>query len=177
MKYKLFIIVFVITILTLIFYKLLFTSPSTKETSSQLMKADKVLVEKSKRKMYLINNGKVFRSYTISLGKDPVGDKQKEGDNKTPEGIYVLDWRNNKSSCYKSIHISYPDDQDVSRAKKAKVEPGGNIMIHGLHPSLKALGKFHTAYDWTNGCVAVTNEEMDDIWKSVKYGTIIEIRK
>jgi murein L,D-transpeptidase YafK len=177
MKFKVFTVIFAVLILGFVFYKVLFTSPIANETSVQLIKADKVLVEKAKRKMYLINKGKVFRTYNISLGKDPVGDKQKEGDNKTPEGMYVLDWRNNKSSCYKSIHISYPDKHDELRARKEMVPAGGNIMIHGLHPSLKTLGRLHTSYDWTNGCVAVTNEEMDEIWSSVKYGTIIEIRK
>lgn len=149
-----------------------------KETATiPIPRAAKVLVIKSERKMYLLKAGKVIRTYKIALGANPEGDKEKEGDNRTPEGTYVLDWRNDKSSCYRSIHISYPDKADMAAAKKKNVSPGGNIMIHGLHPSIEWMGKTHNKYDWTWGCIAVTNEEMDEIWKSVKYGTPIEIRK
>lgn len=139
-------------------------------------KVDKVVVIKSERKMHLIQKGKIVRSYTIALGDNPVGHKQQEGDERTPEGNYALDWRNSKSTCYKSIHISYPDKKDIERAQKRGVSPGGNIMIHGLHNSLKKMGRFHHLDDWTDGCIAVTNEEMDEIWEVVKYGTKIEIR-
>lgn len=142
-----------------------------------LLKADKVLVLKSKRQLLLMKDGNIFRTYSVSLGRDPIGHKQMQGDNKTPEGNYVLDWRNNKSSCYRSIHISYPNAADKARAKKNKVSPGGNVMIHGLHPSIEWMGVNHIRYDWTYGCIAVTNEEMDEIWQSVKYGTPIEIRE
>ena len=140
-------------------------------------KADKVIVYKSKRKLELLKNGEVIRTYKIALGDNPIGHKQQEGDERTPEGNYTLDWRNSKSSCYKSLHISYPDANDKARAKKLGVSPGGNIMIHGLHPSMKWLGKFHYYKDWTNGCIAVNNSEIDEIWKMVENGTPIEIRK
>jgi len=140
-------------------------------------KADKVIVHKSKRKMQLLKNGEVIRTYKIALGDNPIGHKQQEGDERTPEGNYILDWRNSKSSCYKSLHISYPNAADKARAKQLGVSPGGNIMIHGLHPSMKWLGKFHHYKDWTNGCIAVNNTEIDEIWKIVNNGTPIEIRK
>lgn len=151
-----------------------------KETSRQRwvpVQVDKVLVLKSKRKMHLVRKGKIVRTYAIALGKDPAGHKVKEGDNKTPEGNYILDWRNSRSSCYRSIHISYPDKQDRATALKLHVSPGGDIMIHGLHPSIRWMGSNHTQIDWTNGCIAVTNKEMDEIWECVKNGTPIEIRK
>jgi len=138
---------------------------------------DKVLVLKSKREMYLLSNGTKIKTYKIALGDNPVGHKVQEGDERTPEGNYVLDWRNNKSSCYRSIHISYPNAVDVQNAKKLKVSPGGSIMIHGLHPSIKWMGNFRTKQDWTDGCIAVSNDEMDEIWGLIKYGTPIEIRK
>jgi murein L,D-transpeptidase YafK len=139
-------------------------------------KVDKVLVDKSKREMYLIRNGRIIKTYSIALGDHPMGDKTMQGDEKTPEGIYLLDWRNSKSTCYKSIHISYPNAADIKTAERLGVSPGGDIMIHGLHPANQYLGKWHTGTDWTDGCIAVTNQEMDEIWNCVKYGTPIEIR-
>jgi len=144
---------------------------------TEIPRADKVLVLKSERKLHLLRKGKVIKTYTISLGDDPIGHKQREGDERTPEGNYILDWRNSKSSCYKSIHISYPNEEDKKRAKKMKVSPGGDIMIHGLHPGIEWMGQLHCKKDWTDGCIAVTNEEMDEIWKSVKNGISIEIKK
>ncbi|MDJ1484569.1 L,D-transpeptidase family protein [Cytophagaceae bacterium YF14B1] len=139
-------------------------------------KADRVLVFKSKRKMQLLKDNKVLRTYSIALGASPDGHKSQEGDEKTPEGRYTLDWRNAKSSCYKSLHVSYPNEKDRKSADEKGVSPGGMIMIHGLHPSIKWAGGFHTLYDWTNGCIGVTNAEMDEIWKTVPDGTIIEIK-
>ncbi|MGZ5243648.1 MAG: L,D-transpeptidase family protein [Bacteroidia bacterium] len=140
-------------------------------------KADEVIVYKSKRKMDLLSNGEVIRTYNIALGDNPIGHKQQEGDERTPEGNYTLDWRNSKSICYKSLHISYPNKEDKAHAEKSGVSPGGNIMIHGLHPSIKLLGKIHYMKDWTDGCIAVNNTEMDEIWTMVANGTPIEIRK
>ena len=126
--------------------------------------------------MYLLQNHNIIKKYKIALGENPKGHKVQEGDEKTPEGNYILDYRNDKSSCYKSIHISYPNSQDKANAKKLDVSPGGFIMIHGLHPNIKYLGKLHNLYNWTDGCIAVTNEEMDEIWANVNNGTAIEIR-
>jgi murein L,D-transpeptidase YafK len=141
------------------------------------VKADKVVVYKSERKMQLLCKDKVIRTYTVTLGRDPIGHKVKKGDNRTPEGNYTLDWRNPNSSWHKSLHISYPSKSDKAKAKSLGVSPGGDVMIHGLHPSISMLGSKHTGWDWTYGCIAVTNEEMDEIWVLVKNGTPIEIRK
>jgi murein L,D-transpeptidase YafK len=170
MKLKFFILFLFISAIFLIF---LIRKGTFKEKING--KVDKVLVIKSKREMYLLKNGEIIRTYKIALGDHPEGHKLREGDEKTPEGNYLLDWRNSKSVCYKSIHISYPDKTDIETAKKSGVSAGGDIMIHGLHPSNQYLGDLHIATDWTNGCIAVTNEEMDEIWSCVRYGTPIEI--
>ena len=155
----------------------LYSLPPKNKMNTNFKKINKVLVLKSKREMYLMEKGVVVKTYKIALGDDPIGHKVKEGDEKTPEGMYVLDYRNDKSSCYKSIHISYPNAQDKLKAKQLNVSPGGFIMIHGLHPNIKALGKAHSLYDWTDGCIGVTNQEMDQIWNLVENGIPIEIRK
>ncbi|MFQ5470648.1 MAG: murein L,D-transpeptidase family protein [Gammaproteobacteria bacterium] len=146
--------------------------------ASDLPMADKVLVYKSERVMYLLNNGEYFREYSISLGQNPVGDKMSEGDDRTPEGYYVLDWRNENSKYHKSIHISYPNRWDVVEAKNMGVPPGGNIMIHGYpdDATSQKLVLSSLKQDWTNGCIAVSNRDMDEIWDIVKNGTVIEIR-
>jgi murein L,D-transpeptidase YafK len=112
----------------------------------------------------------------MALGGEPVGAKARQGDHKTPEGVYIMDHRNAHSSFYRSIHISYPSAQDRARAKKLGVSPGGDIYLHGLPNGWGAIGKAHRLKDWTDGCIAVTNEEMDEIWASVPDGTVIEIK-
>ena len=138
-----------------------------------------VLVDKSDRKLYLLRDGKVYRQYAISLGGMPRGAKQRAGDLKTPEGNYTLDWRNPNSRFYKSIHISYPNEQDRLRAAQRGVDPGGDIMVHGEHdlPALKrVLRRARNNRDWTEGCIALNNEYIDEIWHEVADGTPIEIR-
>lgn len=136
---------------------------------------DKIEVYKSKRKLLLLSNGKVTRKYKVALGGSPVGHKQFEGDQKTPEGTYTIDGRNPNSSFHRSLHISYPNAKDREYAKKNKKSPGGELYIHGLG-KFGFLGKGHTLRDWTLGwCIAVTNEEIEEIWKLVKNGTRIEI--
>ncbi|MGA3223343.1 MAG: L,D-transpeptidase family protein [Acidobacteriaceae bacterium] len=137
--------------------------------------ADKVLVLKRQRKLYLIQGSKVLKRYSVSLGGHPIGPKIREGDRKTPEGKYVLDWHNSESQFYKSIHISYPNATDLSRAKKLDVSPGGDLFIHGQPNEFSAPGK--QPGDWTDGCIAVSNEEMDEIWRAVADGTPIEIKR
>jgi murein L,D-transpeptidase YafK len=137
---------------------------------------DHVVVLKNKRTLQLLHGDKVVKSYKVALGGDPVGPKQKQGDGKTPEGAYVLDRRNAQSQFYKSIHISYPNADDRARARRLGVSPGGDIFLHGLGKKYGWVGSAHTAHDWTNGCIAVTNEEIDEIWKLVKDGTPIVIR-
>ena len=137
---------------------------------------DAVLVQKSAHTLTLLSHGKVVRTYKVALGGTPAGAKEREGDHKTPEGHYVLDRRNPKSKFYKSIHISYPNDHDRQHAAKNGWPPGGDIMVHGLPNGRGFLGAAHRAIDWTDGCIAVTDEEMDEIWKLVADGTPIEIR-
>jgi len=117
-----------------------------------------------------------LKTYKISLGTSPVGPKQQQGDHKTPEGHYVIDRRNPKSRFYRSLHIAYPDANDRERAAQSGVDPGGDIMIHGLPNGFGWLGDIHLVLDWTDGCIAVTDEQMDEIWRAVPDGTPIEIK-
>jgi len=138
--------------------------------------ADKILIEKSKRKMTLFAGGTVLKTYKIALGGNPNGPKERQGDNKTPEGIYIIDSRNRDSRYHLSLHVSYPNEKDRRRAKELGVSPGGNIMIHGMKNGYSWIGELHTAVDWTNGCIAVTDEEIEEIDKLVPNGTVVEIR-
>ena len=155
-------------ILLLLFGMLAAEGPATK--------ADQVIVVKNQRTLILLSHEKVLRTYKVALGRTPVGAKEQEGDHKTPEGRYILDRRNAASRFYKSIHISYPNEQDKQRAAQHGVSAGGDIMIHGLPNGFGWLGAAHRTLDWTDGCVAVTNAEMDEIWELVPDGTPIEIR-
>jgi len=137
---------------------------------------DHIIVYKQPRKLVLLSGGKEVRSYKIALGGQPVGPKTRQGDHRTPEGSYVLDSRNPNSHFYKAFHISYPDSKDIAAARKAGAKPGGDIMLHGLPKQYAWVGKAHVLNDWTDGCIAVTNEEMDEIWKLVRVGTPIEIK-
>jgi murein L,D-transpeptidase YafK len=138
--------------------------------------ADRIIVEKSKRTLTLYSNGNEIKQYKIALGESPEGHKTKKGDNRTPEGIYIIDARNEKSRFHKSLHISYPNENDMKNAERLGVTPGGNIMIHGLKEELIWTGKFHTVLDWTEGCIAVTNDEIEEIWDMAPDGTVVEIR-
>lgn len=138
-------------------------------------RVDQVLVRKEERRLYLMAEDNVVRSYRISLGDNPSGHKLFEGDERTPEGEYVLDWRNANSDFYKSIHISYPNDQDRSMAQAWGQDPGGSIMIHGLPNDVGDMAFAYTGLDWTDGCIAVNNAEMDEIWQLVSDGTPIQI--
>lgn len=139
-------------------------------------KADYIVVDKSARKLSLLRGKKVLKTYYVSFGAVPTGHKVQEGDERTPEGRYKIDWRNPNSCCYRSLHISYPNEKDKARAKELGVSPGGNIMIHGLVNGQEWLGRWHLFWNWTDGCIAVTNREMQEIWNAVPDGTSIEIR-
>jgi murein L,D-transpeptidase YafK len=154
----------------------LFTSCSLVLAQNASLSVDRVVVYKGARKLVLLSQEKEMRSYKIALGGEPVGPKTRQGDHRTPEGLYILDSRNPNSQFYKAFHISYPSAQDVAAAKKLGISPGGDIMLHGLPKEYAWVGKAHTLHDWTDGCVAVTDEEMDDIWKLVRVGTPIEIK-
>jgi len=138
-------------------------------------KADRVVVLKTARKLVLMEGDSVLRIYRVALGRYPTGHKQQEGDAKTPEGAYTLDFKLEDSDFYKAIHVSYPNEQDITYARARGVEPGGKIMIHGLPNKVRAARVGHPMIDWTQGCIAVTNREMDEIWRMVEPGTPIEI--
>ncbi|MDX8531062.1 L,D-transpeptidase family protein [Mesorhizobium sp. VK25A] len=156
---------------------LIATSPVREPSIFPAQKIDLVRVEKSRRQLQLISGDKVLRSYSIALGGRPVGHKRQEGDERTPEGRYVLDWRNPNSVAHRSIHISYPNVDDTAAAKARGVDPGGFIMIHGQPNGFGWLGRLLQMVDWTDGCIAVTNADMDEIWTMVADGTPIEIRQ
>ena len=138
--------------------------------------ADKVLIEKSSRQLHLLRDGKPFRTFRIALGIRPVGDKEREGDFKTPEGNYMLDMRNPNSEFFLSIHVSYPNREDVRSARAKGVDPGGAIMIHGQPNEPTRSEAYYRTQDWTNGCIAVSNSDMIDIWLMTGNNTPIEIR-
>ena len=138
--------------------------------------ADRVVVDKPARRLQLLRDGAVIEEYQISLGASPQGHKTREGDEKTPEGEYLIDWRNPRSAAHLSLHISYPNDADTAAAAARGENPGGEIMIHGIANGWGWLGGLHRSWDWTNGCIAVTNAEMREIWSLVPNGTPIEIK-
>jgi murein L,D-transpeptidase YafK len=131
---------------------------------------------KAKRELQLLRGGQVIKSYRISLGGVPVGRKERQGDHKTPEGKYVIVSRNHKSLFHRSLRISYPNAEDRTRAMKMDVSPGGDIIIHGLPNGYGWIGRGHLAKDWTDGCIAVTDSEIEEIWTLVADGTPVEIR-
>jgi murein L,D-transpeptidase YafK len=149
---------------------------SAQDAANPGARADHVLVLKKERTLQLFSHGKVIHSYKVALGADPVGPKTRQGDHKTPEGDYVLDRRNAHSRFYKAIHVSYPNAQDRASANKKGVAPGGDVFVHGLPNGYAWVGVSHRLKDWTDGCIAVTDEEMDQIWLLVPDGTPIEIR-
>ncbi|WP_372965798.1 murein L,D-transpeptidase family protein [Marinobacter sp.] len=144
-------------------------------TADHEFKITEVVVKKSERRLYLLNGENKVKTYRISLGENPVGHKLYEGDKRTPEGSYLLDWRNSNSDFYKSIHISYPSPEDKEAAESWGLNPGGSIMIHGLPNNAGDLAFAFTGLDWTDGCIAVTNDEIDEIWSLVDDGTPIRI--
>jgi len=134
-----------------------------------------LVVYKSRRKMEAWSGNELLKTYTISLGKDPIGHKQFEGDCKTPEGIYHIYGRNPNSAFYKNLGISYPNPDDSAHAEKLGKSPGGDIKIHGLRNGRGYRGKLHRWKDWTAGCIAVTNNEMEELYGAVEDGAVIEI--
>lgn len=138
--------------------------------------ADHIIVSKSDKTMYLLRDDEILRSYRIAMGANwDQGHKQREGDERTPEGTYRIDWRNPDSVAHLSLHISYPNDDDIEQARRGGFDPGGNIMIHGLPNGWGAVGGLHRFVDWTDGCIAVRNDEMREIWSFTPNGTPITI--
>ncbi|MBX6321400.1 MAG: L,D-transpeptidase family protein [Rhodospirillaceae bacterium] len=144
--------------------------------AGRLPLADKVVVLKSQRKLLLLKDGAVIKSYPIALGPNPVGQKRRRGDGRTPEGLYVIDGRDPDSYFHRALHISYPNLLDLRQAQESGELAGGGILIHGLPPGFGPYGEDEPMIDWTDGCIAVTNKAMDEIWDSVRDGTIIDIR-
>jgi len=138
--------------------------------------ADRIIVHKSAHTLQLMHAGQVIGTYKIALGGEPVGPKQRQGDHRTPEGTYVIDGRNAHSQFHRSLHVSYPNAIDRERARKLRVSPGGDIFIHGLPNGYGFVGAAHRARDWTDGCIAVTDQEIEEIWNLVDNGTVVEIR-
>ena len=137
---------------------------------------DKVLVLKSAHQLQLISRGKVVKTYRISLGKQAKGPKLREGDQRTPEGLYWIDWRKTSENYNLAMHISYPNSRDKAQASKKGVAAGGMIMIHGTPVAEDYPEWYFTTLDWTNGCIAMKNSDMQELWNIVKDGTLIEIR-
>jgi murein L,D-transpeptidase YafK len=141
----------------------------------QFPMADHVVVRKSDRRLELLRAGEVLRSFPIALGGNPEGHKEKEGDQRTPEGTYRLDWRNPNSAFFLAMRVSYPNAEDIARARSRGVRPGNNIMIHGLPNTPNHSSDAYLRGDWTDGCIAVSNSAMIDIWLSVPDDTPITI--
>ena len=150
--------------------------PGWAQTPAIPLRADRVVVLKKERSLELLSQGKVIKTYKVALGGDPIGPKTRQGDHKTPEGLYVVDSRNAHSQFYKAIHISYPNAHDRAAARRQGVSPGGDVFVHGLPNGYGWVGASHRLKDWTDGCIAVTNQEIDEIWAAVPDGTPIEIR-
>lgn len=170
-KSIIFISLFIIIISLVIYYFI----PS--KTVFLTTKVDSLLVLKSERKLVTYSNNYIIKTYIIALGKSPTGDKEYEGDNKTPEGIYYINDKNENSKFYKNLGISYPDLSDIEKSKQFGKPAGGDIKIHGLRNGIGFIGKLHRLIDWTAGCIAVTNNEIDELYQTVEIGTKIEIRK
>jgi len=139
-------------------------------------KVDRILVTKRDHQLSLMSGDKAIKTYSVALGRGGLEPKRQQGDGRTPEGTYRIDSRNRQSQFHRSLHISYPDAEDRKRAKKAGVSPGGDIFLHGLLNGQGWIGKGHRAVDWTDGCIAVTDQEIEEIWGLVPNGTPIEIR-
>ena len=138
--------------------------------------ADRVIVLKNQRLLELARNGQVFATYPVALGSDPVGPKRRQGDGRTPEGVYLIDWRTEDTRYTRELHISYPDEQDRDRAQQMRVDPGGAIFIHGLPRDYGPFDPPVWYKDWTEGCISVGNQAIVKIWNAVPDGTPIEIR-
>ena len=151
------------------------TKQKLNDYALQKRSVDRILIEKSKRRLTLISRGEVLKSYKIALGGNPIGPKERQGDLKTPEGIYTINGRHKSNRFHFSLRLSYPNENDKKRAMELGVSPGGDIMIHGAKKDLSWIGSDHSLVDWTEGCIAVTNEEIEEIAKLVPNDTIVEI--
>jgi murein L,D-transpeptidase YafK len=163
-------------IISLIFLSLLFYTRHEPPSQRPFTTINYILVEKEKRQMSVFFNGQLLKTYRIALGFSPKGHKEKEGDGKTPEGNYHISKKNAISRFFLSLKISYPSPQDEANAAKNGYSVGGDVMIHGLPNGFSWLGSLHTFKDWTRGCIAVRNEEIQEIYSAISEDTRIEIR-
>ncbi len=161
-----------IVLLIIVIYKATIMKP----VITILPEIDYILIEKKQRLMSLYKNKELIKQYSIALGKSPIGHKEQEGDGKTPEGRYRIISKNAKSSYHLSLKISYPAEQDIMIAKSKGKNPGSDIMIHGIRNGLGWIGQDHRLIDWTRGCIAVSNHEIEEIYSAVQIGTIVEIK-
>ncbi len=162
-------------IIGLIFYGLIFYfKPFVLLDKS--VSIDKIVVTKHKRRLDLISNNTVIKSYKISLGRIPKGHKKYEGDKRTPEGLYYINDKNPNSGYHRNLGISYPNPQDIKHAESVGKNPGGLIKVHGIKNGFGWVGRFHLIFDWTAGCIAVTDNEIDELYENIKIGTPIEIK-
>jgi murein L,D-transpeptidase YafK len=161
-----------ILLLTIVLFFLI-ENPNAKSLREE--PADRILVEKGARKIMLYRGQDLIRTYRIAMGSHPTGKKQCQGDKRTPEGRYIINGRNMDSRYHRSLHISYPNAADRESAKRLGCNPGGDIMIHGLPNGYGWVGKLHTSVDWTLGCIAVTNPEIQEIWSLAPNGTPVVI--
>jgi murein L,D-transpeptidase YafK len=142
----------------------------------QSVTADRLVVDKSERTLVLFWHGVPLKTYRVALGGAPNGPKARQGDERTPEGAYTVDRRLENSAFHRGLHLSYPNAEDRALARAARLHPGGDIAIHGLREGFAWVGAAHTLFDWTDGCIAVTNDEIDELWRAVPTGTPVEIR-
>jgi murein L,D-transpeptidase YafK len=152
------------------------SSPSSASRSGAPVAADSLVLNKSRRELVVYYHGYPVHIYYVALGRSPIGDKERIGDNRTPEGLFYIEGRNPNSRYHLSLRISYPDANHRARAAKLGVEPGGDIMIHGLPDEQAVFGPAHRDFDWTNGCIAVTNKEIEELWRVIRDGTPIQIK-
>ena len=148
---------------------------SPEEKLPQNASIDLIEVNKSKKQLLVFSNGRLLKTYKASFGEHPIGHKQFEGDEKTPEGMYTINAKNDQSGYHKNLGISYPNSTDIINAKAIGKSPGGDIKIHALKNGLGFINKFQRWYNWTNGCIALTNSEIDELYRSVRIGTRIKI--
>ena len=167
-------IILSVVLLTLVGLSVYYFYPEKKLPND--VQIDNIVVYKSKRQLLVYSDGQLLKIYKISLGKQPIGAKEFEGDKKIPEGIYFINDKNPNSSYHKNLGISYPDKDDIENAKQLGKPAGGDIKIHGLRNNMGFIGKFHRWFDWTLGCIAVTDEEIDELYDAVKVGACIEIK-
>lgn len=139
-------------------------------------RADFLIVEKHSRRLLVYSHGVLIREYHLSLGREPVGPKRREGDERTPEGLYRIDHHNPNSRFHRALHVSYPSPADILRARRSDAALGGEIMVHGIQNGLGWLGRAHRFVDWTTGCIALPDPEIEELYRIVPDGTSIEIR-